>query len=217
MKNVFKYLNILFILFALYNCDDMNQTHEQYLNDGLKIYLNKAVGAQVKSGDERVEIVIPKNFDNRIDDYIVYYNNNEDSLIAKNADDVNVLIDPMPEGTYAFNIISRNEKYTSLPLEIVGNSYGEIYKGQLINRKMTKKVVNGSTYTIAWKKLDDSYGMEINYTNSDSVELTKTFLQPFISTVLDSVNANFDINYRTIYQPDTNCLDLFYTDFKVLE
>lgn len=135
MKNNYNYLWIVLISF-LVSCSDMNDLHQPYLDQGEHIYAAKVDAVVVRPGNERIQLDLFYTAQ-RIKECVIYWNVRQNSLVkelpASGVNGVPVLLEDMPEGTYSFEIVTKdlygNE---SLVVEASGKSYGNSYKSGLI-------------------------------------------------------------------------------------
>ena len=110
MKNNYNYLWIVLISF-LVSCSDMNDLHQPYLDQGEHIYAAKVDAVVVRPGNERIQLDLFYTAQ-RIKECVIYWNVRQNSLVkelpASGVNGVPVLLEDMPEGTYSFEIVTKD-------------------------------------------------------------------------------------------------------------
>lgn len=109
------------------------------MDQGEHIYAAKVDAVVVRPGNERIQLDLFYTAQ-RIKECVIYWNVRQNSLVkelpASGVNGVPVLLEDMPEGTYSFEIVTKdlygNE---SLVVEASGKSYGNSYKSGLINAR----------------------------------------------------------------------------------
>jgi hypothetical protein len=102
---------------------------------------------------------------------------------------------------------------SSIPVEVVGGSYGEKYQAQLLTRPVNSTVINNKgKLTINWGGADVSngaYASEVKYTDvSGNVKTQRYFRWNLVSEILD-IKPNTGYQFRTIFRPDSLSIDNF--------
>lgn len=215
-------------LAVLFSCEDINHLHEPYLDWGEQIYLGKPDSIHTFSGKNRIladvwfSEVKAKNL-------VVKYNGDIDSICiplvrteenALRSDPVRIEIPNVREGiatTFKFINYDANMKYKSLTVEALGSAYGDDYQESIQNR-----ILNGTSYengvlTIDWLSTGSTQIQytEIVYTTTEGEQATYK-LMPTDTTCSFGVQAGSTVRYRSVFLPDENSVDLFYTDYKEL-
>lgn len=216
-------LHKLYLIAATYtalhfmSCDNMNDQHIGYLEEGEKIYAAKVDSVSAGPGKERIEMeVFVKS--QRIETIRFYWNAHHDSIdfaIGNQTGTFKFMIENLPEREYLFQVVSFDKfGNISLPYEISSLSYGENYRKILSNRRIEsiKKTDDGETL-IKWAAItEDALHTTLRYTNNSGQVITKVIP----STVIEETIADFvpstKFSYVTTYRPKLNSPDTFDTD-----
>lgn len=198
-------------------CDDMNDLHIGYLEEGEQIYAAKIDSVSPGPGDLRVnmEIFIKSQ---RINKLRIYWNSYQDSLdyeIGEKKGIFNIMVENLPEREYLFQIVSF-DKYgnRSLPVEATSRTYGESYRATLANRGISElqKGENGeAVFSWAFAASGAQYTL-LQYMDKNGKlqerRIESTLEQDTISDYLPSSS----FSYYTVYRPVPNSPDTFDTD-----
>jgi hypothetical protein len=220
-----KILNIGLIVFVascfFAACTKMDATYKQYVVPGGLTYAGKATSPKAYSGLNRIKIAWLRGSDPSVVKAKIYWNNFADSLamdIPETGDTVSVMIDNLLEKNYTFVIRTYDQKgNSSIPVEVVGGSYGEKYQAQLLTRPVNSTVINNKgKLTINWGGADVSngaYASEVKYTDVSGKVKTQIFpVELKTSDILD-IKPNTGYEFRTIFRPDSLSIDNFYTSY----
>ncbi|WP_295121119.1 DUF4998 domain-containing protein [uncultured Chitinophaga sp.] len=194
--------------------------YKQYTANGETLYTGKLDSAKVFSGSERVRLKGLLVADPKISKVRVSWNDGADSLVFAVDKAGSRTFDQtfaVNEGVKSFRINTFDDKgNTSVPVNVIGTSYGSAYKRKLVNRPVVSSVFASNKTTITWDLMDFSIGAqytEIEYIVSGVTLSVKTPVSQ-ATTVLDGFNTtSAKFRYRTVFRPDTTCIDLFYTEF----
>jgi hypothetical protein len=210
------------ILFAATGCEDMNDRHRTYLENGEIVYIGKVDSLHAFPGDERIlfrywisdprvktltvswllgkeslEIEVP---DHAPEDYFdVYIGRNERSIA---------------EGSHTFRWIARDHHDNrSILFENGANVYGSRYKSRLVNRPLLGAEAEGTDVTMTWGGMtdDDEIGVVVDYTGTAGVALTGRYTSEELAspTILSGVKLGSPVTYRTLYLPEPAAIDTF--------
>jgi nucleoid DNA-binding protein len=231
---LFKYYTvplILSIFLVLASCTDTFEVHEKYLKDGEVIYTNKVDSLSTFSGNKRVKIAgyISNAFN--VNEIVVYWNKGQNSQTfpyAKSAnatDKLELIIDNLEEQAYQFEVYSKDsDGNKSIKMTTFGSVYGETYRSNLearaINTFSFTTVDNSAT--VKFKPSDElTRRTEIKYTNLGGVEVIKTLAPDVSVIVLDQLDIDRPVTYRTFYVPTLaddmkveTSIDEFASDWK---
>ena len=213
MKNNYNYLWIVLISF-LVSCSDMNDLHQPYLDQGEHLYAAKVDAVVVRPGNERIQLDLFYTAQ-RIKECVIYWNVRQNSLVkelpASGVNGVPVLLEDMPEGTYSFEIVTKdlygNE---SLVVEASGKSYGNSYKSGLINARYSSITKSGEQTIITWRNVE--FATEIEFTYETATEGEKTIMIPVTidgKTILTDNKPGGAFHYVTWYRPTEYAIDDF--------
>ncbi|GAA4314530.1 hypothetical protein GCM10023149_10720 [Mucilaginibacter gynuensis] len=199
----------------------MEESYKQYVVPGGLTYAGKATSPKAYSGLNRVKIAWLRGSDPSVVKAKVYWNNFADSLsvdIPPSGDTISVTIENLLEKKYTFTIRTYDGKgNSSIPVEVVGGSYGEKYQAQLLTRPVNSNVLNANgTLTIGWGGADESngaYASEVKYTDVSGKEQHKIFSVKSLVSEIPDMKPNTNYQFRTIFRPDTLSIDNFYTSY----
>ncbi len=123
----------------------------------------------------------------------------------------------LPENVYSFVLYTRDRQGNrSIPVDVVGQTYGEYYMAQIRNRPFEKAILKGTSVVVTWYSLDKTLRpihTELMYKTTTGE--TKIVESPISDseTLLENVDISKPLTYRTVYQPDETCLDIFETEY----
>lgn len=229
MKKTFNHINefklpvvLFFIAVTVFSCSKWDD-FKKYTATGEIIYPGKLDSVKAFSGKNRVRITGMLNADPKISAVRIFWNKNNDSLVydIKRGVTGNVFdqIFTMAESVTTFTVytydIAGNK---SVPVYVVGKSFGDAYRRSLTNRFITSVTYTAASdsTTINWDAaLGTALSTEVIYPKNPSgnmvkvdvpVKDTKTGLNGF-----DFQKAKF--TYRTFFRPDSTCIDTFATQY----
>lgn len=227
MKKIIFYLKLLCIIVigastvmtTFTGCKEIDSTYKDLVVPGGIIYPEKAVSPIVYSGRNRVKISWLRGSDPSVIKARIFWNNYTDSVevdIPADEDTISCLLEDFPENTYSFYIRTYDSNgNVSIPVEVIGTSYGEQYENSLLNRVVDECINTGTVITVNWGFVDTTsvYATEVRYTNtSDEIQTQYILATEDISTISDMKEGTI-FQYRTIYVPNHASIDTFYTDF----
>ncbi|MDO5571040.1 MAG: DUF4998 domain-containing protein [Bacteroidales bacterium] len=218
---------ILFILMSfLQACSDMTESMDEYLSKGEIIYIAKVDSAKTYSGNNRFMLSYWIS-DPRAKQLYIYWNQKVDSIIVDipehNANDSIILLlgdsnNKFAEGDYTLQIVSHDNKGNkSINYEIPVNVYGEAFLNSLRNKFIKSADINknNNSVSITWGAINSSkeLGVIIDYTDlsGSSVNIFKNSQELKSKTVLNDVNLDLPLVYKTAYKPEETAIDTFYT------
>ena len=214
MKLIAKYISICLLLTMgfMSSCSNMNDLGNRFLDEGETIYAARVYGI-TNTGKDRLEVVVivPSQ---RVETVRIYWKDYTDSVdvhIGGETGLFSTVID-LPEGDYLFQLISF-DKYgnKSLPMELSGTVLGSVYEADLVNRSINDMYIDGTTLKVSWGNLrSGTVEMQVAYTDTDG-EKVEALVAPK-DNVSEFENYATGFSYRTVYKPDSLCIDLFYAD-----
>lgn len=217
MKNQSVLLYLLWGMMIFASCSKM----DAYLDIAGRqeiSYTGRVDSLKVLPGDGRLELTWLLISDPKITGISIYYNSKRDSVIlpvkrTEGVDSMYHLFSNMPEGTYSFEVYTWNNTGSrSVPAYITGRSYGSIYKNSLLNRALTNAIVSNGNAVLSWGLVEETVtGMEVTYTNNTGAIVTVKEPRTANSTTLKDYKPGSSFSYRTLFRPDTLCIDTFYT------
>ncbi|MDR2038680.1 MAG: DUF4998 domain-containing protein [Bacteroidales bacterium] len=198
MKNIF--LGILMIIsFISSGCSDMDDIHQDYLDEGEKTYLGMTDSLTALSGEGRIKLKWYINADPKIEQTVIYWNMRQDSVVKTIVRTENgvqadsTIINNLPEGNYSFELFNKNTRGDrSLFSTVQGVSYGDSYRETLKNRNITtmkilayNKNEQTSDVEIVWgPTLPETLGAKISYKKRSSGEQMVIFVKADASSTI---------------------------------
>jgi hypothetical protein len=214
---------ILLAVVLATSCSDMDADYEKYFIQGEHVYAAKVDSVAPRPGKQRILLeMFVESY--RVSTARVFWNNRADSLdfAIDGPGKYEAFLENMAERSYIFQIISFDEfGNRSLPVEVSSRVYGENYQARLVNRPMrTASVNNAGVASITWGEADISggtYASEVRYTDQDGNIKVQNVSVDELSSVIADIKPNTAFEYRTVYQPDSLSIDLFYTDYATVD
>ncbi|NGF55231.1 hypothetical protein G5B00_01785 [Parapedobacter sp. SGR-10] len=211
------------VLYGLIGCTPMDYYYKDLVELGDRIYVGKLNNIRAYVGYERLKLEWDHPSDPSITKVVVYWNDRSDSvvyLMDKTEDVGAVLIEGLSEEQYVFNAITYDEKGNrSLPTEITARAYGEMFQQTLRNRVIESTSVSSGSVTINWYEefSETMLHTELRYTdingNIQEISIPKDSEQ----TVINDIDMDIPISYRSVFIPEPLALDQFYTEFDQYE
>jgi hypothetical protein len=228
MKTFIKYIVILSVVFlGTVACSDMNDLHDKYLRDGETVYIAIFDSFYVNSGYNAVEVRYWLS-DPKAKHIAIYWNLKQDSIkrdIHVTTDDNpgTVLIENLEEGNISFEMYNYDADYEdrSIVMQRTVSVYGDFYKSNLSNRVIKDYLYNRAdkTLTINWVSAvyENAVSTEIKYLTATGIEKDVVIPVTETQTILTDVMELSIFEYRTLYKPEETCIDVFATDYTVVE
>ncbi|WP_221659992.1 DUF4998 domain-containing protein [Bacteroides salyersiae] len=216
---------------ALCACSDMNSLHDKYLEDGETIYLARFDSLKIHPGRERVKVFYWLS-DPKVKTTTAKWNMDKESgeyEVHKTTPDApgSFIIEGLDEGSYSFNFYNNNAEHDlhSIKYSITAISYGDAYQNAIINTSPTDFTYNQTTdkYSFMIKtKYENAIAYDICYTKIDGTKVTD--LRYYVADlykeekmvlpiVLEGGDATMEIQLRTVYHPEPDCIDEFVTEY----
>lgn len=217
-------LTALLAAITLLSCSKWDD-YKKYTANGEIIYTGKLDSVKAYSGKNRVRITGKFNSDPKITAVKIFWNSKMDSLVyeVKGGLVGNVFDQtfPMPESVTTFTIYTYDgDGNRSVPVYVVGKSFGDSYRRTLSNRFTTSLVytsANDST-TVNWEAaLATAVQTEVKYPKNPTGDTVMVITPAKDSrTALPGFNYQTSkFTYRTIYMPDSTSIDTFATQYLV--
>ncbi|SER66451.1 DUF4998 domain-containing protein [Pedobacter rhizosphaerae] len=218
MKYIIAY-SMVAVALLMASCSKMDDYKK--LTDGKEItYPGKADSLTVLSGRNRALVKFLLISDPNITKATIYWNNkanHQDVAITrgKGIDTIKVMVPSLPEGNYSFEVFTfdKNGNKSVAALK-QGATYGDIFEKSLLNRILERAVYQPSTGAtiLNWRVSDaGSVGVDVTYTTVNGVSRTKRVTKAANQIVLTDRNPDTDIQYRTLFLPDSTAIDTFYS------
>ena len=216
MKRILNIVAIVFSLFSMMSCDDINSVHQEYLDKGEQLYIGAPYIVDAYSGYNRIELVWKLNADPKITETSIYWNNGKDSInvVADRSDTVMREIIDLPEDKYIFEMINR-DRYgnTSLSEIISSESFGEVYKSELRNRSIISQVVRvEGGLDLNWTSEPGCVGMNFSYVNNKGEELKLKIGANEVTTFIPDYVPDGEFSYSSLYVPVSTSIDTIATE-----
>lgn len=220
MKYIFIFL---MVMLTMIGCKDMDSTYKEYVVVGGIVYPGKIIKPTINSGYNKVLISGKRGSDPSVTYARIFWNNYTDSIevpVPQGTDSISKIIDNLPENTYSFFIHTYDKKgNVSVPVEVLGRVYGESYVQGLSNRYLKYALAdNSNTVQILWGDADLTSGAistEIQYTDNSNQQQVKFCKTTKNNLLLENYKPGTTFKYRTMFVPDSTCIDTFYTSFDV--
>ena len=215
------YLLLLLVAGAFVACSKMEDTYKEFVQNGEIIYTGRVDSVKAFSGNNRIMLTMLLLSDPKINKVKVFWNNRSDSAVkdvvrTTGVDTVKFMLTNMPEGTYAFEIYTYdNQGHSSIKKEAIGIVYGQNYINSLSNRPLKSMTYATSKATLKWYGPSaQTVGQQINYT--DSLNAARSVFVPKADTmtILNNFKKAATFQYRTLYLPDANAIDTFYSVYE---
>ncbi len=202
---------------VLAGCTKMDDKYKPYLSGGEVVYQVQPDSIMIFPGHDRIQLDWQLTSNPNVTHGRVYWNNGADSVDAPvtpggKKDHVSVLIDPIPEGSYTFSIVTFDKAgHVSVPVDTIGRVYGDVYISTLTNRRTSRAVLIGGKPKIEWLSETDStaVGTEIRYLDQQGAEqhiFVKT--TDSITTIAEPPLGD-SVQYRSLFIPVSGALDTF--------
>lgn len=218
-----KVLFALLLVAVLYTACTKQDDFKKFVEGGEISYTGKLDSVQMFSGDNRVVIKGLFLADPKVVKCKIFWNNGQDSvvlpIVKKNAIDTFVYsIQNVTEGFQNFKIYTYDKiGNKSVPVYANARSYGDRYKASLSNRGISGgERASDGTAIVQWLGMDKLTGVfatEIQYTNTSNNLVTVRTPIDSTRSVLKNYKSGSTYKYRTLFLPDTSCVDTFKVDY----
>lgn len=197
-------------------CSDMNDTQQEFIEMGSRIYAGKIDSLVVNGGNRRVQITGLMYYAYTAESCMIKWGSDSVtvSLKAYAIDDtLNVIIPDLEEGSHQFFVRTFDKDgNSSLEETCLGYSYGEQYILQATPKLVSQMSAEPSGIVLQWNTSDSAEGVELVY---ESNEGEKTLLLPgnVKETKISDWKLNGYLKVRTLLLPEKKAIDMFYTDW----
>jgi hypothetical protein len=224
-KNYMKRVTYLFLAGLFFcACGKQDSNYYQYIKDGPIVYPGKADSVVVGAGNGRARITWWMSSGQTVTSCKVFWAFGQDSVVvplgkSRNTDTVSIIIDSLSEGSYNFTVYTYDDAGNkSVPTSGLGNVYGPTYISTLVNRpiRSAQTIAAGNEVDITWVGLDiNCLGTQWMYTGTDG--LAKTYFSSIGDTTeIAPCNTGAPVSYRSLFIPEINAIDTFYTNYTTL-
>lgn len=216
MKNTIFTIIAFLLLSAVAGCDNMNDLHQKYLDEGPRIYIGKPDSVTVKPGFKKIRLIWTNNADAKIKKTRIFYNYGNDSItipfVRKNPgfQKDSITLD-LEAGDYIFDIcnLTEDESLRSMVVPgIIGKVYGDNDQLLLSTRSFT--TIGGSnSVNISWGNVTSEYLYSIvrlkNHSTSAITEIicdNNTY-----ETLIENVTEGDELSITSAYKPEKNYME----------
>lgn len=197
--------------------------YKKFTEGGEISYTGKLDSVKVFSGKNRVVIQGLLIADPKVTKCVIYWNNLADSVIipvtrTENVDTLKVELTNMIEGVHNFIIYTYdNAGNQSVPTYKSGRVYGDRYLSTLSNRPINNAYTDEAGLTrIEWgvmDKLSGIFATDMTYTDASGQQKVLRIPVDSALTMLTNFKEKTNIQFRTMFRPDTLSIDTFYTTY----
>ena len=185
------------------------------------VVAGKISGLSSFAGRDRIKLIWkqPPSSEGQVAKYRVFWNNNADSLevAAPATGMVTAVINDLAESSYTFSVYSYDNKGDrSEKTSVNGHAYGSVYEATLANREIKDTVFNTITKAavITWNTSDTTaVASEIQFNDSMEVLHIVVALTTTESTTLNGYKSGSVFAYRTLFLPESEAIDTFFTAY----
>ncbi|MCW3119221.1 MAG: hypothetical protein JWM28_3303 [Chitinophagaceae bacterium] len=206
------------------SCKKQDANYAQFIKDGPIAYPGKVDSVFSYAGNGRIKLIWKVPFDANITQYKIFWNFGSDSLLVPGYkptgnDSVRTTLDNLPEGSYSFSVYTYDQMgRRSVPATKIARSYGAVFMSTVYNRQIRTSVKDSktSTVTITWVNLDlNCIGTEWVYTKPGGS--AGTYFAPIgISSTITNCDVTKPITYRSVFIPEFNAIDRYYSAYSTL-
>src|SRR5690606_7763647 len=217
------FLFISLVLGLSIGCSKMDDW-KKYVADGEISYTGKLDSLRIFSGKNRVQVEGLFISDPKVTECRIFWNDRRDSISVPvertpDIDTLQVLLENMAENVYNFEVVTYDALGNpSITVHSIGTVYGDRYQTSLFDRPLSRRDL--TTYSGVFLgtlgSVDLSSGIfatEIKYTDQGNREKVLRIPIDEKEFKLDDVNADYPMLSRSLFLPDSTCLDTFYTTF----
>lgn len=218
MKKIIQIGCWLLCFFSLVACDDLMDTHKEFIKGGEIIYAPKPDTVFFVAGKNRIEVNYAISKAPNVSSINIYWNGNRDSLITNvelsTAESVGrIILDNLEEKSYTFTV-QLEDKYghRSLKTTGFGTAYGENFQNSLLGRRISNMQSNNEGGIVEWDIAQEGLVYnEIVYEDKQG-NTHKLRMEPDKRSVFCPNAANGStIDYRSAYIPEEASIDTFFT------
>jgi hypothetical protein len=219
-----KKYNYLFFILAvclIMACSKMEDTYAEFIKDGEIVYTGRVDSLKVYPGRNRIQLSWLLISDTKITRCKVFWNDGADMLeipVQRSAgiDTITVMLTGMAERTYTFDVFTYdNDGHSSIKSDTIGAVYGDVFAASLFNRPLKSVAFSADTARLEWAGASaQSESVQLNYI--DNTNTPRTIVVPRLEskTNLPKFKKGNSFQYRTLYLPEKNAIDTFFTAYE---
>ena len=230
MKKGILYTLLTALIVCMVGCDGMDATYTDFIKDGPIVYIGKADSLKAFSGKNRIKLTWQMQNDPRGVKAHIYWKDRTESVevdLDRSQKELEYTLENMQEASYVFEVVIYDKYgHYSLPAEITGEVYGEIYTGFLNPRSYTKKsgkAVYFNKDTQKWEMILNAIrdktlvNTEVVYKDENGNEKTLSWSERTAYTLaLEGYAEGGMVKYRSCFLPQEGAIDEFWTDYTYL-
>lgn len=205
---------------ALTACDDVMDTHREFIRGGEIVYAPKPDTVFFKAGKNRIEMNYAVSGSPNVRTIRVSWNSGRDSLLAPlelpdGTGRGKILLEGLEEKSYTFSVqLLDVYGHRSLKVNGFGTAYGNNYQASLSQRRIESMNAAEGGGTIGWSAAPEGLiRNEVKYTGSSGNEIVLTAAAGENTLACPEAPAGAPVTYRSVYIPETACIDTFYTEW----
>lgn len=216
---------LMVILVGLWSCTGMDEGYKEFIKDGEISYTGKIDSLHIYAGKNRVNVKGLIISDPKVSEVRVFWNSRKDSVVVpitrtSGIDPVDVIIDGLDENIYNFEVRTYDQLGNkSIPVFMVGNTYGQRYEATLtaaiMNRKVVVGINTGTNLAVTLETLNDytknsAYSI-LTYTATDNTAKEVKVMSTQQNLTITDYKTGTDLKFKTAYQPEKGAIDVFFT------
>ena len=212
------YIILTGIIIGFSACKKQDSIYEEYIVPNGLSYPAKAMDAIARPGKERIEISWKNGNDPKVVKARISWNNETEGVevnVSPGVDSISRMIEPLEENTYSFMIRTYDaDGNVSIPVEVIGEVYGELYENSLVNRPMKNALFDAdeSCLYIEWSDADPTeIGIDLDYTDINGDSRTLRIDNTETTSVIPDFKVGEPAFCTTLYKPDSMAIDIFNT------
>jgi hypothetical protein len=207
---------IISAMLCLIGCSGMNDTQQEFIEMGSRIYAGKIDSLVVRGGDHRVQISGLMYYAYTAEKCVIEWGTGVDTIsldqYAK-GDTLKVIIPGLEEGAHYFYVRTFDkEGNRSLQETCMGYSYGEQYILQAGSKVILEMNAEPSGMVLVWGTSEDAVSVEVKYESSMGEE-TLTLPGDVAETKLPDWKLSGYIKTRTQLLPEEGAIDMLWSDW----
>lgn len=201
-------------------CDDLMDTHKEFIRDGEIIYAPKPDTVFFVAGKNRIEMNYAVSRSPNVREILVSWNSGRDSLLAPvelpdGTGEGKIRLEGLEEKSYTFSVQLLDAfGHRSLKVNGFGTAYGDNYQASLAQRRIETMTMADGNGIIGWSAAPEGLiRNEVKYTDATGREIVLPAAPDANSLVCPGASTGSVVTYRSAYIPETACIDTFYTEW----
>lgn len=230
MKKGILYTLLTAIITCMVSCDGMDAPYEDFIKDGPIVYIGKADSLKAFSGKNRIKLTWQMQNDPRGVKAQIYWKDRTESVefdLDRSQKVLEYTLENLQEASYVFEVVIYDKYgHYSLPAEITGEVYGDVYIDFLNPRSYTKKsgkAVYLNKDTGNWEMILNAIrdktlvDTEVIYKDANGEEQRLSWSDRSSCTLtLEGYAEGGMVKYRSCFIPQEGAIDEFWTDYTYL-